>query len=105
MVSFEWDENKNNSNKKKHKHQKIGLSFEEAQEVFEDPFYIEKYDSVHSTDTEDRYTVLGRIKNQLVVVVIYTPRNNKRNELKRIISARYADKIERNFYYDRLRSI
>ena len=56
----EWEDNKAFSNKKKHD----DLSFDEALEVFEDPFYLEKFDIENSTATEDCYQVLGRIKNQ-----------------------------------------
>ncbi|MBR6295933.1 MAG: BrnT family toxin [Treponema sp.] len=91
MEEFEWDNNKASSNMKKHD----GLTFEMAEEVFEDPFAIEKYDEINSTIEEDRFIVLGRIKNQLVVVTVYTPKNGKR----RIISARYATSNERRLYY------
>lgn len=93
----EWDDNKASSNKKKHD----DLSFDEALEVFDDPFYLEKFDIENSSAEEDRYQVLGRIKNQLVVVVVYTPRNGK----TRIISARYALSHERKVYYDRIKRI
>ena len=91
MEEFEWNENKASSNIKKHE----GLTFENAEEVFEDPFAIEKYDEKNSTIEEDRFIVLGRIKNQLVVVTVYTPKNGRR----RIISARYATSNERRLYY------
>ena len=91
MEEFEWNENKASSNVKKHE----GLTFETAEEVFEDPFAIEKYDEKKSTIEEDRFIVLGRIKNQLVVVTVYTPKNGRR----RIISARYATSNERRLYY------
>ena len=92
VEDFEWHDKKAASNIKKHN----GLTFETAEEVFEDPFAIEKYDEVNSTADEDRYIVLGRIKNQLVVVTVYTPKNGKR----RIISARYATSNERRLYYE-----
>ena len=91
MEEFEWNDCKAASNIKKHE----GLTFEVAEEVFEDPFAIEKYDEINSTIEEDRFIVLGRIKNQLVVVTVYTPKNGKR----RIISARYATSNERRLYY------
>ena len=37
---FEWDEDKDRLNKKKH-----GFSFEEILEVFDDPDFLEGYDS------------------------------------------------------------
>ncbi len=92
----EWNLSKAQSNIKSHS----GLSFDEAIEVFDDPFYLEKYDAAHSTLDEDRYQVIGRVKNQLVVFVVYTPRNGK----KRIISARPASAVERKFYYEQVRS-
>lgn len=93
----EWNDGKNKRNAKKH----FGLTFEEAQEVFDDPFYLEKYDAAHSTISEPRFRVIGRGKSQLVVFVVYTPRNEK----PRIISARPALERERKEYYDRLRNL
>ena len=93
----EWDDNKASTNIKKHE----GLTFEEAKEVFDDPFALEKYDALHSTIEESRYIVIGRIKRQIVTLVVYTPRGENR----RIISARYATTNERKAYYDRLRKI
>lgn len=95
--SQEWDSKKAEVNVSKHE----GLTFEEAAEVFDDPFALEKFDENHSTIEESRYIVIGRIKRQIVTLVVYTPRDNKR----RIISARYATSIERKAYYDRLRKI
>ena len=91
MKEFEWDDKKAASNIKKHD----DLTFETAEEVFKDPFAIEKYDEINSTVEEDRFIVLGRIKNQLIVVTVYTPKNGKR----RIISARYATSNESRLYY------
>ena len=88
--------NKAASNVKKHH-----LTFAEAEEVFNDEWAIEKFDEINSTLEEARYIILGRVKSQIVVVVVYTPRNSKR----RIISARYANSRERKVYYDRLRKI
>lgn len=95
--SNEWHDVKASSNIKKHE----GLTFEEAAEVFDDPFALEKYDALHSTIEESRYIVIGRIKRQIVTLVVYTPRG----ESRRIISARYATSNERKAYYDRLRKI
>lgn len=96
VVAGEWDNSKAESNEKKHT-----LSFDEALEVFDDPFYLEQYDSVNSTLYEERYKVLGRVKRQIVVVVVYTPRDGKH----RIISARFALAHERSVYYDRIKHL
>ena len=95
--STEWDNEKAQKNIRKHE----GLTFEEASEVFDDPFALEKFDSLNSTIKESRYIVIGRIKRQIVTLVVYTPRGENR----RIISARYATSNERKLYYDRLRKI
>lgn len=50
------------------------------------------YDELHSDD-EDRIKIIGMVEN--VLTVIYTERGEK----NRIISARHADKKERNDYY------
>ena len=46
-MKFEWDDEKNTINKKKY-----GISFETASKVFADPYYIEIYDSEHSSDED-----------------------------------------------------
>lgn len=51
------------------------------------------YDREHSTDSEDRYKVIGLVDKMLVV--IYT----ERKEAIRLISARKAQQEEINEYY------
>ena len=88
-MKFEWDSSKNNSNKNKH-----GISFEEAIEVFTDSNAIEIYDENHS-ENEDRYKVIGMLQNRLIVIsLIFT----ERGETIRVISARKADKEEKDIY-------
>ena len=87
---FEWDNEKNTSNKKKRK-----IGFEEAALVFDDPFHIELYDNTHS-DKEDRFLAIGTVVNVLIVLVVYTEKNEK----IRIISARAATNREKELYYD-----
>ena len=101
IEEIESDPRKAQSNEKKHKKRGIGLTFKEAEEVFLDPYAIEVFDAVNSTIEESRYRVLGRVRRQIVVVVVYTPRGGK----SRIISARYATPNERQVYYDRLGKI
>lgn len=86
-MEFEWDSEKERINKEKH-----GISFRLATKVFEDPYYIELYDDVHSVD-EDRYAVIGFVGD--VLYVVYT----QRSENIRIISARLATPLERRYYY------
>ena len=47
---FEWDNEKEQINKKKH-----GISFQTASKVFNDPYYIELYDSEHSIEENSIY--------------------------------------------------
>ena len=86
-LNFEWDDEKYKINIKKH-----GIYFEDAVRVFFDEFLIDDYDKDHSDD-EDRIKIIGKVEK--VLVVIYTERREK----FRIISARLANKKERNDYY------
>jgi uncharacterized DUF497 family protein len=92
-MECEWDEKKNKLNQKKH-----GISFEEAKEVFQDPNAIEFFDEEHS-ENEDRYICLGDIGELVIVVVIFTDRNG----IARLISARSAEPIEEETYYEHLK--
>ena len=85
---FEWDAQKAAANLKKH-----GISFEDAMLVFEDEYRKEFYDAAHS-EYEDRYHTIGMVED--VLFVVYT----KRGEYVRIISARIANRKEKEMYYD-----
>ena len=91
---FEWDENKDKLNRKNH-----GFSFDEILEVFDDPAFIEGYDSGHS-EKEDRYYGIGCFNNILYIIVFYTLR-----ERIRIFSARQADDDELEDYNDYFKKI
>ena len=84
---FEWDDDKAEINWQKHK-----VYFETAARVFLDDNRIEDYDELHS-DFEERRKVIGRVGK--ILVVIYT----ERGENYRIISARTANKKEKEDYY------
>lgn len=86
-MKFEWDDDKARENIRKHK-----ISFEHAALVFEDEYRIEEYDYNHDED-EDRYDVIGMVKDVLFVVCTY-----RENDTIRIISARKATKAERRRY-------
>ena len=87
-LKFVWDSEKAKINWQKHK-----VSFKIATEVFLDENYIEDYDDVHSDD-EDRFKVIGEVDK--ILVVIYT----EREDITRIISARLANKKEKDDYYE-----
>jgi len=88
-VDFDWDDAKDLSNQRKH-----GVSFAEAQRLFESGAdYLEIFDAEHS-EFEDRFIAIGPIDRGLVVVV-YTEREE---DLIRIIGARLANKREQALY-------
>jgi uncharacterized DUF497 family protein len=63
-VAFEWDDAKDLDNQEKH-----GLSFMEAQRLFESGAdYLEIFDEEHS-EFEDRFIAIGPIDRGIVVVV------------------------------------
>jgi uncharacterized DUF497 family protein len=85
--NFEWDDTKAARNYTKH-----GVSFEEAKDVFNDPFAIDELDD-RQIYGELRFSLVGMVGNRLLKV-IYT----ERGERIRIISARKATKYERANY-------
>ena len=91
-LTFVWDEDKNRKNISKH-----GIDFKTAAMVFEDDMRLEYPDPMHSED-EERYITIGLVHD--VLVVSYCDRENKNfgNVDIRIISARLANKLERNAY-------
>jgi len=57
--------------------------------VFADPYALNEYDNEHS-EIEDRWFLLGKSLNEIVLVVVHTFRDNDGIEFVRIISARRA---------------
>ncbi len=86
---FEWDDKKSASNEKKH-----GVSFDEAKSIFTDQFARLIADPDNS-DEEDRFILLGTSIHSRLLVVCHCVRMN---DSIRIISARKADKQERDIY-------
>lgn len=91
-MKFEWDSEKENSNIKKH-----GITFEQASYVFADPFALNLYDDGHSLE-DDRWVLLGKSLNEIVLVVVHTFKDDNGIEYVRIISARKATKNEQRSY-------
>ena len=87
-IRFQWDENKAQSNI-----QRREIAFEEAAEVFFDPFH-QTGDA--STDNEQRDFILGYSSRQRILWVVYV----ERDKWTRIISARPATRHERKSYED-----
>jgi uncharacterized DUF497 family protein len=89
-VNFEWDGPKAEGNKRKH-----GISFEFAAQVFMDDLRIERPD-VDSSTIEERWATIGLIDG-VEIFVVYTVRG----EAIRLISARKANRYEREEYWNR----
>jgi uncharacterized DUF497 family protein len=88
MPKFEWDENKNTKNKAKHK-----IGFEEAKTVFSDKDAIELE---ASRNGEYRVIRIGKTAAKFILLVVYT----MRGIVVRLISARQANRKERNLYIE-----
>jgi hypothetical protein len=84
-MEFEFDPGKNESNKRKH-----GIDFYEAQELWDDPDFIEV--PVKTSD-EPRFLVIGKISEKYWSAII-----TYRNEKVRIISVRRSRKEEVDIY-------
>ncbi len=93
-ISFTWDANKSASNLRKH-----GVSFEEAQSVFYDPYARLIADPDHS-DEEDRFILLGLSLKFRVLLVCHCYR--EQDGIIRIISARESTKQEMKSYQELL---
>jgi uncharacterized DUF497 family protein len=87
-MKFEWNESKAAANLVKH-----GISFEEAQTIFDDPLFIDFHDPDHSPD-EDRYIIIGLSRQGRLLLVSYT----ERDAIIRMISAREVTRGERKAY-------
>ena len=83
---FEWDENKAQLNIEKH-----AVTFEEAAEIFSDPFYQSGDASVAE---EERDFFIGYTFSQRLLLVVSVERHKR----IRIISARIATRTERKLY-------
>ena len=85
-IEFEWDANKAQSNIEKH-----GVTFEEAAEVFFDPFYKE---GDASANNEQRYCIIGYSLAPRLLLVVHVERGVR----IRLISARPVTTAERKLY-------
>lgn len=86
--NFEWSPSKALINEQKH-----GVSFEEAQTVFDDSLALIFDDEAHSIE-EIREIIIGHSAQNRLLLVSFTERNGR----IRIISARRATPRERRDY-------
>lgn len=92
-LSFDWDPRKATTNLAKH-----GVSFDEAVTAFSDEAGLLLDDPVHSI-AEDRFVLLGLSSRLRILVVVHCYR--EANAVIRLISARKADRQERETYVKR----
>lgn len=90
-MKITWDEDKNRINQQKHR-----VSFETAQQVFDDPAHLSRQDRVEGG--EQRWQTLGLVQGVVVLLVAHTYTTTEGEETVRIISARKADRSERRIY-------
>ena len=95
-MRFEWDPRKAASNAAKH-----GVTFEEATEVFAEGVIAMESDSIENPARELRHLRVGPIKRG-VVLVVWTERHA---DVIRVISARFASRVERALFHEYMRSI
>ena len=92
---FEWDAVKAVRNLRKH-----GISFETAIRAFADPFALTEQDRIEGG--EQRWQTLGAVEQLCLLLVVHTIRDEDEDgqsvEIIRIISARRADRKERQRY-------
>lgn len=93
MLRFEWDVAKALTNRRKH-----GVSFEIARQVFEDPHALTEHDRIE--DGERRWQTTGLVNGVLLLLVAHSVvfKEDEADETIRIISARRANRKERQRY-------
>jgi uncharacterized protein len=90
---FTWDPAKAERNKRAH-----GISFEQAKEVFADPFIVAQEDI--SDESERRWHGIGMTGKVVLLLVVFVERVGEGAEIIRIISARKANQYEESIYED-----
>lgn len=75
---------------------KHGVSFEEAMQVFNDPFHITRQDRTEKGDL--RWQTIGLFDRIIILLVAHTWNDENKEEHIRIISARRTTRIERKMY-------
>ena len=86
---WEWDDDKAERNAAEHD----GVTFMEAQSVFQDPERVELYDEEHSEE-EGRFAAIGFSSKGRLLLVVFTPRG----ERTRLIGARTTERDEEKIY-------
>ena len=91
MLLFEWDPAKARTNFRKH-----GVTFEDAIGVFSDPNALFGQDRIENGET--RWQAIGLMGTAVLLVVAHTLREEGKDEVVRVISARATTRKERKHY-------
>jgi len=84
---------KTHTNQRKH-----GITFEQAVNVFDDPCALFEQNRTDDETGELRWKSIGLVGGVVLLVVVHTVREEDQGEVIRLISARRADRKERNRY-------
>ena len=93
-IEFAWSDHKAAANLKKH-----GVSFDEAETAFDDEHALIIPDEIHSDD-EPREVLIGYSTRHRLLFISFVQRAD---DSLRIISARRADRMEREKYEEETR--
>jgi uncharacterized DUF497 family protein len=91
MIEFEWSYAKAATNRRKH-----GIAFEDATQVFDDPFALSGQDRIEGG--EYRWQTIGMVPGAAILLVAHAIEEAGQDEIIRIISARRANRKERTRY-------
>ena len=97
-MRFTWDRRKAERNQKAH-----GISFEAAQEAFDDPNQVASENYFFDDQGEQRHQVIGMTRGLVLLLVVFVDRSDPSAEVIHIISARKAVDYEANIYEDQFR--
>jgi uncharacterized protein len=75
-----------------------GITFEEAVNVFGDPYALFEQDRTDDETGELRWQAIGLVEGTVVLLVAFAIREEGEDEAVRLISARRATRKERNRY-------
>ncbi len=94
-MRFTWTLEKNQANVRKHD----GITFELAQEVFDDPHQVILENYSYADESEQRFQIIGMTQQRITLLaVIFVARSNEGEEIIHIVSARKAVKYEERIY-------
>jgi uncharacterized DUF497 family protein len=94
---FIWNPAKARKNQRVH-----GISFETAQEFFDDPNPVAADNYFMESEGEQRYQVIGMTRNLMLLLVVFVDRDRDAATIH-IISARKAVDYEASIYEDQFR--